>query len=394
VSEPESPVCDPPVIAPDWLVAEPVRAVLDALAPAGPLFVGGCVRDALLGRPTNDVDLCVACPPARTVALLEAAGLKAVPTGFDHGTVTAVANGRGFEVTTLRRDVATDGRHAQVAFTDDVALDAARRDFTMNALYADGAGRVRDPLGGLADLRAGRVRFIGDAARRIAEDRLRVLRFFRFTAWFSRTGVDARGLAACAAAADTLGRLSAERVGQEMRRLLAAPDPAPALTAMAQSRVLEACTSGADPAAVAALTQAERAAGAAPDWRRRAAAMGGDTARWRLSRAEAKALAARAAALAQARAGVRPAPLAAEHGLEAARDALLIAGGLPPDAEDELARGAAATLPVAARDLAQLGVPAGPATGAALRRLRALWLNADLRPDRATLLAALNGGNL
>ena len=376
-------------IAPDWLSAAPTRAVLAALAPGRPLFVGGCVRDALLGLPTADVDLCVACPPERTIALLEGAGLKAVPTGVDHGTVTAVAEGRGFEVTTLRRDVATDGRRATVAFTDDVAQDAARRDFTMNALYADGAGAVLDPLNGTADLRAGRVRFIGDPAARIAEDRLRVLRFFRFSARFARGPLDAAGLAACAAAAHTLDRLSAERIGHEMRRLLGAADPAAALAAMAASGVLAAVAPGADPAPLARLIAAERAAGAPPAWLRRAVALGGDVTGWRLSRAETRALETRRAAAQAAAAGAGPARLAHLHGADAARDAALVAGVADAALEAEVARGVAARFPVTAGDLMKAGVPQGPALGETLARLRDRWLDGDMTADRAALLATL-----
>lgn len=384
-----APATTPTRIAPAWLSAPAARAVLAALAPGRPLFVGGCVRDALLGLPTADVDLCVACPPAQTIALLEGAGLKAVPTGVDHGTVTAVAEGRGFEVTTLRRDVATDGRRATVAFTDDVAEDAARRDFTMNALYADGAGAVLDPLGGMADLRAGRVRFIGDPAARIAEDRLRVLRFFRFSARFSHGPLDAAGLDACAAAAHTLGRLSAERIGHEMRRLLGAADPAAALTAMNDTGVLGAVAPGADPGPVAALIAAERAAGAPPAWLRRAAALGGDLTGWRLSRAESRALEARRAAAQAAAAGAGPARLAHLHGADAARDAALVAGRAGAALEAEIARGAVARFPVTAGDLMKAGVPQGPALGATLARLRDRWLDGDMTEDRAALLATL-----
>jgi poly(A) polymerase len=382
-------------IAPNWLAAPATRIVLDALAPGRPLFVGGCVRDALLGVEAADVDICVACPPDETTRLLEAAGLGAVPTGIDHGTVTAVAQGRGFEVTTLRHDVETFGRRARVAFTDDVAADAARRDFTINALYADAQGAVLDPLGGLPDLDAGRVRFIGDPEARLAEDYLRLLRFFRFTARFSRQGVDAEGLAACAAHLDGLDGLSRERVGHEMRRLLGAPDPALAVAAMRACGALVRVAPGAVAASLGPLVHAEALAGAAPAWPRRAAALGAlDAARgWRLSRAEDKRLAALAAAL------DRPAPAAAQaqrFGVEAARDAALLraaALGVPPPAalEAELARGAAARFPVSAADLAAAGMAPGPALGAALARLKDRWIDSDFSLGAADLLAAPRG---
>jgi poly(A) polymerase len=214
-----------------------------ALAAAGgedcARFVGGCVRDALLGRAVVDIDIATTLTPDEVTAALVAAGLKAVPTGAAHGTITAVASGRPFEITTLRRDVETDGRHAKVAFTEDWRVDALRRDFTVNALYADPFGRIFDPVGsGVSDLEAGRIVFVGDPAERIAEDALRILRFFRFLAWYGRGEPDAASLAACAAARDLVTGLSAERIGKEFLTLLAAGDPRPAVRLMAGAGVL------------------------------------------------------------------------------------------------------------------------------------------------------------
>lgn len=374
-----------------WLRAPATRAVLDALSAAHPLFVGGCVRDTLLGREVRDIDICVKTPPQETMRLLEAAGLGAVPTGMAHGTVTAVADGTGFEVTTLRRDVETDGRRARVAFTTEVAEDAARRDFTINALYADDRGVLIDPLGGLPDLLAGRVRFIGDAGERIREDYLRILRFFRFTAWFSRDGVDADGLASCADLADGLGRLARERIGHEMRRLLAAPNPAPACAAMAASGVLALVAPGADALTLAPLVETERQAGATPDWPRRLVALGvaGAAEGWRLSRAQMRRVDAIMAALAR---DESVAATAQRLGADAARDAALIRAaslGAPPpgDLDVEVARGAAARFPLRAQHLIGLGVPPGPELGATLGRLREEWIAEDFRPGRAALLA-------
>jgi poly(A) polymerase len=195
-------------------------------------FVGGCVRNAVLGRPIDDIDIAVTAPPETVMRALEAAKIKVVPTGLRHGTVTAIADGRTFELTTLRRDVETDGRRAVVAFTDDWQQDAERRDFTFNALYSDPDGTLYDPFDGRADLAAGRVRFIGDADRRIAEDHLRVLRFFRFHAWYGRPPFDAAGLAACRRNVGLLADLSGERVSKELLRLLLAPAAAEAMDAM------------------------------------------------------------------------------------------------------------------------------------------------------------------
>jgi poly(A) polymerase len=226
-----------------WMTAPATRAVIEALEADGGAgcarFVGGCVRNAVLRKPITDIDIATTLTPDAVTRALAAAGLKAVPTGIDHGTVTAVAKGRPFEITTLRRDVETDGRRAVVAFTTDWAEDAQRRDFRLNALYADPSGRLYDPTaGGLADAHAGRIVFVGDAETRIREDGLRILRFFRFQAWYGRGEPDAAGLAACAALKGLIGQLSAERVSAELLKLLAADDPRPAVRLMAQAGVL------------------------------------------------------------------------------------------------------------------------------------------------------------
>jgi len=202
-------------------------------------FVGGCVRNALIGAPVADIDIATTLRPEQTEAAVRGAGLKAIPTGIAHGTVTAVAGGQPFEITTLRRDVSTDGRNATVAFTDNWTEDAARRDFRLNALYADAEGQVYDPTGlGVDDARAGRVVFVGDPATRIREDYLRILRFFRFHAWYGRGDLDAGGLTACRELAGGMTRLSAERISSELMKLLAAEDPRPAVAAMAAAGVL------------------------------------------------------------------------------------------------------------------------------------------------------------
>ena len=226
-----------------WMAAPETTAVMAALGEAR--FVGGAVRNALLGVPVMDVDIAVPMPPQEAMARLKARDIKVAPTGLAHGTVTAILGNKVFEITTLRRDVDTDGRHAVVAFTDDWAEDAARRDFTINALYAAPDGTVFDYATGVEDLIAGRVRFMGEAGARIAEDYLRVLRLFRFHAWYGKGEVDADGLRAAAAAKDKLSGLSAERVQKEMLRLLEAGNPAPVLRVMAATGILPELLPGA-----------------------------------------------------------------------------------------------------------------------------------------------------
>src|SRR5262249_5612241 len=263
VLHPESglrrPVC---AMKPPWANEPAVQQLLAVLARAGfaARFVGGCVRNWLIGRPIDDIDIAADKSPEMVMRTLEAADIKVVPTGLSHGTVTAVIQGRPFEITTLRRDVETDGRRAVVAFTDDWRTDAARRDFSFNALYADPDGTIYDYFDGRADLLAGRVRFIGDPDQRIAEDRLRVLRFFRFHAWFGQPPpahrlrallflrsppcsghppLDATGFDACRRNAAGVRSLSAERVAKELLRLLAAPAPIDALEAMVEAGALD-----------------------------------------------------------------------------------------------------------------------------------------------------------
>ena len=380
-------------LAAGFLADPGLQAVLAALEGAGHrgLLVGGAVRDGLLGRRVTDIDIATDARPEAVLALAGAAGLRAVPTGLAHGTVTLIADDTPFEVTTFRRDVETDGRHATVAFTGALAEDAARRDFTMNALYADARGQVLDPLGqGLADLRAGRLRFVGDPQARIAEDYLRILRFFRFHAHYGRPGqVDGPALAACAAGREGLARISAERIGTEMRKLLSAPDPSESLVLMAQAGVLAQVLPGAQAQILPRLVAAEAAAGAAPDWRRRLLALAAPEAasRLRLSRAEAAHL----NHLAQAR-GLGPAAAAYHFGPETARDGVLLAQAIgctpPPDWPARIA--AVKPLPIKPADLAPL---AGPALGAGLRRAEAAWIESGFRARPAALIAtALESG--
>ncbi|MBS0564411.1 MAG: CCA tRNA nucleotidyltransferase [Proteobacteria bacterium] len=374
----------------EWIADQGLQRVLACLTGAGQraLLVGGAVRNALLGLPVADIDIATDAPPARVAALAGAAGLKVVPTGIDHGTVTVIADGVPHEVTTFRRDVKTDGRRAVVAFSTRIEEDAGRRDFTMNALYADAAGLVIDPLGGLPDLLARRVRFVGRAEERIREDYLRILRFFRFHAAYGdpAKGIDPDGLAACAANLAGIETLSRERIGHEMRRLLAAPDPAPALAAMRAAGVLTLTLPGADPRPVAPLVHLEGAL--APDWLRRLAALGGADAAGalRLSRGETRDLTVLRDGLGS---GAGAGELGWRRGAAVARDVILLRAAvleMPPPAgwQAAAARGAAARFPVRAADLAPL---AGAPLGQRLRELEARWIASDFELSRAQLLA-------
>ncbi len=372
----------------DWLRGD-VQKIFHALGAAGHQVyaVGGCVRNALLGVPVNDVDLATDARPERVRALCEAAGLKVVPTGIEHGTLTVVVGGTGFEITTFRRDVETDGRRAVVAYSDDIETDARRRDFTINALFADATGAVLDPLGGLADIPARRIRFIDDANARIREDGLRILRFFRFYAAYGdpAEGLDADGLAACAAGQHMLDGLSAERIGAEMRKLLDAPDPAPAMAAMETSGILARILPGAAAAGLAPLIHAE--AGRAPRWLRRLAVMGGVLDRLRLSKAEQKVLDQVAQVLER---GMAPRLSAYRFGADVAIDAAVIAASMAgqhatASIEAEAAAGAQLVFPVKARMLMPAYAP-GPDMGAVMQRLEAAWIASGFELSRAQLL--------
>ncbi|MGX9176447.1 CCA tRNA nucleotidyltransferase [Mesorhizobium sp. BHbdii] len=254
----------------DWLGEKHLQRLLAALADGGEeaRVAGGAVRNALIGQPVADVDIATTTVPDETIRRAEAAGFKAVPTGIEHGTITIVAGGKPFEVTTLRADIETDGRRAKVSFGRDWKADAERRDFTINALYAEADGTIVDLVGGVADIEARRLRFIGDPEARIREDYLRILRFFRFFAWYGDGRPDAEGLKACARLKEGLGQLSVERVWSELKKLLSAPDPSRALLWMRQASVLTSVLPetekwGID--AIHALTRAENDLGWTPD---------------------------------------------------------------------------------------------------------------------------------
>jgi poly(A) polymerase len=388
------------VIDQPWLTADGAADVMRALTAAGGIarFVGGCVRDALLARPVRDLDIAVDRPPEEVIRLLQAAGLKAVPTGIEHGTVTAVAGGRPFEVTTLRLDVETDGRRAVVAFTDSWLEDARRRDFTFNALYCDPDGTVYDPTGGIEDLHAGRVRFIGDPHRRIEEDALRILRFFRFHAWYGHGPLDAAGLAACTERGAALDLLSVERVRAEMLRLLEAPAPGAALRTMQAAgilaRVLPEATDLAALDRLAELGATDpllRLAALTPRRPEMLAALG---ARWKLSGREQKRLRCMAAGEASPPADLGDADARAQLywlGSERFRDLALLEWA--HDGRDRRALVALAdawtppAFPLKGADLLRRGVPAGERMGALLRALERQWVEEGFEPSRAELLA-------
>lgn len=381
--------------------------------------VGGAIRNSLMGLAVSDIDMATTLSPESVMARAQAASIKVVPTGLQHGTVTLVVDGEPFEVTTLRRDVETDGRHAEVAFGVDWAEDAARRDFTVNALYAGADGEVIDLVDGLADIEKGVIRFIGDAGQRIEEDYLRVLRFFRFFAWYGSGRPDADGLRASARARDKLGKLSAERVWAELKKLLAAPDPGRSLLWMRQSGVLAAVVPetekwGID--AIPALIAAEQVLGWAPDPMLRLASIvprdpervAAMAERLRMSKAEGLWLERFVGA-----------PAVDANTKQAALDRLIyrhdkqaIVQRLKLDlamARDQLARGQGAMetvaklatllaraeafvvpqMPIAGGDLVKAGVPAGPDVGRLLKALEDEWVGSNFSYDRNRLLEKL-----
>ena len=381
-------------IAPPAFLADPaLQAVLSALPDAR--LVGGCVRDAIGHRPVADVDLATPSPPDAVVQALQAAGLRAVPTGLGHGTVTAVSGGRGFEVTTLRRDKATDGRHASVDWTGDWREDAARRDFTMNAMSMLPDGAVFDYFDGVADLRAGRVRFVGEPAARIAEDYLRILRFFRFHARYGHGEPDPAALEALRGGVPGLSRLSPERVWSELKRILATSDPRGAVRLMADLGVLPAVLPGV--LDLARLDRMVEAGGPADPILRLASLAPGAglelASRLRMSVAERDRLVALA--------GPPPAPGMDDDALrrllaDAPPGALLGRAWIAGDASgewqalrDRLTALPRPVFPLEGRDALALGRPAGPAVGELLREVRAWWMDGGCRAAAAACRAEL-----
>ena len=371
-----------------WLFG-PAHAVCAMLEGAGyqAWFVGGVVRNALIDAPVSDLDLSTDARPNTVIALAKAAGLKAIPTGIDHGTVTILSQGEPIEVTTLRRDVATDGRRAVVIYADTIEDDARRRDFTMNALYCDMRGNVSDPLGGLPDLYARRVCFIEDPVTRIKEDYLRILRFFRFYAWYGNTdeGIDTDGLAACAMCADGINGISAERVTSELLKLLSAQDPAPAIAAMEQSGILAHVIPGAARDVIAVLVHFENILGLNPDPIRRLVALGGERERLRLSNAQQKAIDVRLVDMPLTE-------LAYRHGADAAIDRYVIEQAsisqpVDPAKLDGFIIAAGQVFPLKAKDL--MPTRQGADLGTALKQAKAKWIATDFTLTKNDLLLTI-----
>jgi poly(A) polymerase len=367
-----------------WRRRNGIRRLLKALGGDDGLirYVGGAVRDDLLGLPVNDIDLATRIRPEEVVERLEKAGIKAVPTGIDHGTVTAVSDGQPVEVTSLRRDVSTDGRRATVAFTDDWKEDAARRDFTINALSADpSTGEIFDYFGGLDDLQSRRVRFIGEPEARIAEDHLRILRFFRFHARFGAGEPDRQALDACTARANDLMALSRERIADELLKLLGLPDPAPTVAVMLDRAILKPVLPEIAPAALALLEiviAAEREAGIKVEAVRRLAALLPPeplvaekiAARLKLSNKARKRLACAAAR----DLGINPQALAYRVGTECAVDRLLLSG--KPAKAASISQWRTPKLPIGGGALISRGLPEGPVVARTLRRIEDRWVEA------------------
>jgi poly(A) polymerase len=354
-------------------------------------FVGGCVRNEIMGVPVADLDLSTNARPEMVLRLFEDAGFKVIPSGIEHGTVTVMCGGEPIEITTFRRDVQTDGRRAVVAFSDNIEDDARRRDFTMNALYCDIRGEVTDPLGGLEDLEARRVVFIEDAGMRIKEDYLRILRFFRFNALYcSDTVIDPVGLAACAENAAGIDSLSAERITSEMFKILAAPNPMPALSHMKKSGVLDVVLPGAELVVLKNLRTIEKDLQVEARPIRHLAALGGDTSRFRLSKKQQTSI-DQCKETSELR-DMRPHEVAYRHGANVASDIKLLQSAeegvfLPVGVLEDLERSSEEIFPLTARDL--MPDLKGPELGAALKSLEATWIASGFAIARHDLLAEL-----
>jgi len=382
----------------EWLARPGIRRIVDCLGPDNIRFVGGAVRDTLVGRKVHDIDAATIFPPEKTAALLEAAGIKVIPTGIDHGTVTAIADSEKAEITTLRHDMETDGRRAVVAYTDNWKADAARRDFTFNALYLSADGDLHDPFRGVDDLKAGRVRFIGDAETRIEEDALRILRFFRFHAWYGEGKPDATGLDACKQKVALLKALSAERVRDELLKLLAAPAPFDALRAFERTGATAVLQfGGLNSARLKNFVQAEQAYGFTPDALLRLACwltleeadVPQFAKRFRLSKKQRERLSAVVEGL------HAPVPESARelrafiyrHGQDAARCALFADGTCEQSLVALLQDWQVPTFPLKGGDIVARGIEAGPAVSEVMKRLETEWFESDFQLSKDELLS-------
>jgi poly(A) polymerase len=383
-----------PIISADWLSNRTTQAALALLSDAGhqAYVVGGAVRNHLMGHAVGDIDIATDATPQQVIELAQAASVKCVETGVEHGTVTLILSGESYEVTSFRRDVEAHGRRATVAFGTSLTEDAMRRDFTINALYVDAGGAISDPTGqGLDDLRKGLLRFIGSAHHRIREDYLRILRFFRFHAHYAPpdAGFDPDILAACAALADGLDQLSRERIGSEMIKLLCAQNPAPALAAMEQTGILHHCITGANLRALGPVLHFEAERGFAPDPALRLAAIGGEDLQTELRLS--KSMAQNVAVLRETATGnMAGAELGYRHGETMAHAALMLRHAVfetPLDLSEWAAAtlGAQAEFPIRAADL--MPKLQGPDLGKALAELEARWIASGFRLTRRDLLA-------
>ncbi|MEM1036465.1 MAG: CCA tRNA nucleotidyltransferase [Pseudomonadota bacterium] len=387
----------------DWFNAPETRAVIAALEAARPdcaRFVGGCVRNTIMDRPVDDIDIATQLEPEATLAALEAASIRTIPTGIEHGTITAIVDHVPFEITSLRRDVETDGRRAVVAFTEDWAEDAQRRDFRLNALYAAPNGEVFDPVsGGYEDALAGRVIFIGDADQRLREDYLRILRFFRFNAWYG-AGIDADGLAACARQRDGLQQIAKERVWKEFKKLLTAPDPTASVEAMIASGVLgHVLPVDTSIYGLHDLRVSEQLCGVQPDpmlrlmalMPRSALAVQEISAALKLSNAEKARLTEWAADNLPEVVDLNARQLRAElywHGKQAIVDRALLAGADVRDLLAAVNAWRAPEFPISGDDALAVGLE-GPEIGQALSRVARVWVDSDFELGREALLTLL-----
>lgn len=389
---------DPPAgWHPDWLQSSASKKIFAALGESSVRFVGGCVRDSLLGQEVADIDLATTHEPTETVVLLEAAGAKVVPTGLAHGTVTAILNNQSFEITSLRSDVSTDGRHATVAFTEDWREDAQRRDFTINALYATTDGRIFDPFGGLEDLKNRRVRFIGSAVDRIKEDALRIFRFFRFSARFG-TSLDTEGLAACGLRAADAKNLSRERVRDELLKLLSIPDPRAFLREMQAIQLLPKV--GNSPAVLndlnfAVETELSHGRNSAPETRlafcysRNSAKEIGKA--FRLSKKQQHFISDVREAGQNLDDDTSVRPKLYRLGVKAVEDALAsFSGNLRRKFMQEINNWESPVFPVSGADMIEIGFEQTPALGARLKHLEKEWIESDFQLSKEELLRLTN----